>query len=330
MTLRLIKLPADFTPLTELVTASFQYPENDSWSLQTDEKEQLVDGMNNLRRIWPLIRLIQTLSPTLRDLIRGYVWEEDGRMAGTSIVQRRGSTDTWIIGTVGVLPAYRRRGIARKLVQAALDLIRSHGGKKVMLGVIDGNLPAYALYQKLGFEKYSGSIEFQVTPETTPPAPTLPEGYNQSPLDRFDWQPRYQLEERIAPPGLQRYEPVEVGRFRQPVMMRLMLPLILLAQGIREKEIIIRNLAEGQVVSRAGYAIPTRGKGPINLRARLDPDHAGLAPYIVAYLLHEGLTACPGHRVELSVPQWMEALVAAAKAAGFERRLEYCHMGLEL
>ena len=31
------------------------------------------------------------------------VWEEDGRMVGTTVVQRRGSTDLWYVGTVGVL-----------------------------------------------------------------------------------------------------------------------------------------------------------------------------------------------------------------------------------
>ena len=124
MTMRLIRWPADIMPVVEMIVESFQYPENEAWSVQTDEKEQLVDGMRNVACIWPLISLIQAVSPPMRDLMRGYVWEEDGRIVGVTIVQRRGSTDLWVVGTVGVLPGHRRRGLARKLLEAALGLMR--------------------------------------------------------------------------------------------------------------------------------------------------------------------------------------------------------------
>jgi hypothetical protein len=229
----------------------------------------------------------------------------------------------------------RRRGIARKLVNAALDLIRQHGGKKAILSVIDGNLPAYTLYESLDFEHYDSSIEFSLTPERAPsaqapPAPTLPEGYVQAPLTRFDWRPRYELEKRISPGELLKYEPVEEGRFRYPAMMRVFLPLILFAQGLREEDFIIRTATGEHIVARGGCDVPRRGKGVNKLRLRLDPDHPQLAPYLVKYLLHEVTTASPGLRVELSVPRWMEAVVAAAQAVGFQRRMEYCRMGLEL
>jgi hypothetical protein len=67
-----------------------------------------------------------------------------------------------------------------------------------------------------------------------------------------------------------------------------------------------------------------------NLRARLDPAHAELAPYLVGTLLHEVAALSPGHRMDFSVPQWMEALVAAAEEAGFGRRMGYLWMGMEL
>ena len=78
MPMRPIKLPNDLLPLAEMLVDTFQYPENEAWSVQSDEQEQLVEGMRNLSRMWPLIRLIQLLSPPLRDLLRGYVWEENG------------------------------------------------------------------------------------------------------------------------------------------------------------------------------------------------------------------------------------------------------------
>lgn len=123
-------MAADLIPLTALLTDSFQYPENEAWGVQTDEKEQMIDAMKYFNRLWPLIRLIQKLSPPLRDVFRGYIWEEDGQMVGTSVAMRRGSTDAWIIGNVGVLPEYRRRGIARKIVKAIINLIDERGGRR--------------------------------------------------------------------------------------------------------------------------------------------------------------------------------------------------------
>ena len=330
MTLRPIKLPADLVPLGDMIVDSFQYPENEQWSIQTDEMEQIADAIQGMRRLWPLIRLIQVFSPPLRDILRGYLWEEDGQVVGTSMLQRLGTTKAWIVTTVGALPAYRRRGIARELLEATLDLIRERGGERAILAVIDGNLPAYALYESLGFEHYAGHLEFELAPQEAPPRPVLPPGYSQSPLARFDWQPRHELDRRITPASLLEYEPMEEARFRQPAMMRLLLPVLMFAQGRREEEFVVRTAGEGQVVARGGVTVPTRGKGSNALYARLDPAHAELAPYLVAYLLHRAVTLSPDRRFEFPIQRWMEPLVAAARDAGFELRMAYCRMGLQL
>jgi ribosomal protein S18 acetylase RimI-like enzyme len=330
MPIRKLKLPDDFSTLGEMLTETFQYPENEAWSVQTDEKEQLQESMKNYGRIWPIIRLTQLFSPAARDLIRGFAWEEEGQLAGITTVQRRGATDAWIIGTVGVLPTYRRRGIARKLVIASLDLIREHGGKRTILGVIDGNLPAYKLYESLGFEHYSGSIHYHTIPEKAPASPTMPEDVLLSPLKRFDWRPRYELEKRISPENLLKYEPVEVGRFRVPILIRLIWPLIMFAQGMHQKGYALRTVSEGKIIARFGYTVPTRGKGLNTLEIRLDPDHPELAPFIITYLLHRVVSLSPDRRIEISIPKWMPAVVSAVEAAGIERRLEYCYMGLGL
>jgi len=317
-------------PVVEMIVESFQYPENEAWSVQTDEAEQLVDGMRNVARIWPLIRLIQVFSPPMRDLLHGHLWEEDGQIVGVTIVQRRGSTDLWMVGTVGVLPAFRRRGLARTLLEASLELMRERGATKTILGVIDGNIPAYALYDDMGFEQYSGIVEFDGLFEEPVAAPELPDGYQREPLGPHDWEPRFELERRITPEALQRYEPVSEGRFKRPLGMRLLYPILQQAQGMKDSDFVIRTAGEGRLVGRGGYTLPTRGKGVNNVRARLDPAHADLARYLVGTLLHEVTTRSPGHRVDLTVPQWMQSVVAAAEEQGLRRRVEYLMMGMEL
>ncbi len=85
--------------------------------------------------------------------IVGYVWEEDGRIVGnTSLIRMSGGgVRRFVIANVAVAPAYRRRGIARHLVQAALDLARRKRAQEVWLQVKEENQGAQALYRELGF-----------------------------------------------------------------------------------------------------------------------------------------------------------------------------------
>ena len=83
-------------------------------------------------------------------------------------------------------------------------------------------------------------------------------------------------------------------------------------------------------MARGGSGIPTRGRGMIQLWIRLDPAHGELASYLVGHLLHKATTVGSGRRIELSVDGWMDAVVSAAETAGFQRRMEYCRMGIDL
>ena len=329
MPIRDLQLPTDLLPLGDLLFGTFHYPENPEWSVKDDEQEQIAETIKNLARIWPVIRFGQLLSPTLKNLMCGCVWEEDGKMVGCTMVQPRGTTSVWIVGTVGVLPEYRRQGIARKLVERGLEIIRQEGGEKAWLDVIDGNLPAYKLYESLGFEAYSGHIDFHIQPEQVPAHPKLPVGYTELPLKRFDWQPRHEMEKRISPPNLLKYEPVEEGRFRQSGMMRLIAPLIIWAQGTRDEAFQILD-TQGKIVARMGYSIPKKGNGVNSIFLRLDPQHPELASYMIGAMLHQIVTLNPGKRVELSIPLWMQPVIEAAQEAGFEKRVVYHRMGVVL
>ncbi len=157
----------------------------------------------------------------MRDLLRGCVWEEDEKIVGCTLVQRRGSTNVWIVGTVGVLPEYPHRGLARKRIERGIQILREQGGEKAILDVIDGNLPAANFMRVLGFEHYSGNIEMQIRPDRVFHDPLVSPRYQVVPLNCFDWQPRFDLEKRIAPENLQKFEPVEERRYRHSPAMRI-------------------------------------------------------------------------------------------------------------
>jgi ribosomal protein S18 acetylase RimI-like enzyme len=315
--------------MAEMTMEAWQYPENPEWGLQRDEEEALSESMQNIQRIWPIIRLAQWLSPDLRDLLRGYVWEEDGRIVGFTNTNRQGGTDTWYISAVGVLPEYRRRGIAQNLVEATIALIREHGGVKALLDMTDGNTPAYKLYEKLGFEQYSSSGRYTITPKKAPLKPTMPEGYFLEPLDYTDWRSRYKLEKRITPEPLLKYEPVEESRYHRTLLARLLRPIVMMAEGYRRTDFVIRT-KEGQAVAWAWYETLTRASGVNGIEIMLDPMHHKLATYLITYLLHKTVTLSPGHRVEIIVPTWMDAVTKAVEKVGFNRRMGGLRMGLIL
>jgi ribosomal-protein-alanine N-acetyltransferase len=57
------------------------------------------------------------------------------------------------IAAIGVLPARRRAGIGRRLLDAAIATARAGGAAAVMLEVADDNAAARALYRGRGFAR---------------------------------------------------------------------------------------------------------------------------------------------------------------------------------
>ncbi len=330
MPMRPLELPRDLLPAADMLVRSFQYPEHPGWGVQSDEQQQIVESMKRMRRIWPLVRVLQRISPSLRDMVRGFVWEEDGAIVGMTIANREGLTQDWYIGTVAVLPEFRRRGLARKLVVAALDMMRAQGGARVTLGVIDGNVPAQTLYRSLGFVEYGGSTRYSLTPSGTVEAPDLPASYTASKLAEFDWRTRYELDRRIVPEELQRFEPVVPAAYRTPAIVRLLAPLFRRAQGSRTEEVVIRRAVDGISVARAAWTVSTTGKGVNTMRIRVDPAHADLSPYLVRRSLNKILGRSPQLRVVAFVQKWMPAVAHEAEALGFVPITSGKAMGMDL
>ena len=52
---------------------------------------------------------------------------------------------------VAVAPEYRRRGVGEALVSALADALKAQGNESLALEVRASNMPAIALYEKLGF-----------------------------------------------------------------------------------------------------------------------------------------------------------------------------------
>jgi ribosomal protein S18 acetylase RimI-like enzyme len=334
MTLRPFKMPGDARVLAELIPAAFQYPENPAWSIQSDEVDSILDLMRSAERLWPLFAALSVVSPAIRDAFDGFIWEEDGRAVGSVNVGRQGAGTTWLISNVAVLPAYRRRGIARKLTEAAIGLVRQRGGRTVVLDVIAGNVPAYDLYRSLGFEHFSSTLELNCTGEV--PAPAWSSGFTLVPRSAFAWRPEYELARRITPAGIQRYRPVEAAGLRLPVVLRPPVAVLMSLSGMSERRAAVHVAAPGaagdraQVVATVHYTARRRAGGFNQCELLLDPAHAALAPCLVGYALHAIQRVSPGRRIQLAIQSWQDALVEAARAAGCKPHVELNNLGLAL
>jgi ribosomal-protein-alanine N-acetyltransferase len=73
----------------------------------------------------------------------------EGQSTKGMIITRRAGDEAEVL-TLAVSPDSRRRGLARALLAAAIDALRSAGARTLFLEVDVGNVPACTLYESMG------------------------------------------------------------------------------------------------------------------------------------------------------------------------------------
>jgi len=123
-----------------------------SYTIQTATWRDLF-SLNALEKVcfkedaWPLLELMGVLTfPGVVRLRAVAVEEMVGFIAGDA---RRAEKTGWIL-TLGVLPSWRRRGIANDLLSDCEQLM---GMPLVKLTVRRNNLAALRLYEKMGYQQ---------------------------------------------------------------------------------------------------------------------------------------------------------------------------------
>lgn len=118
-------------------------------------------AMREMRVMGSLFGWMDFFSPPGQGMLPGFVWVEAGRIVGNVTVRRLSSFGHgWMIGNVAVDPTWRRRGLARNLMHAAIDLARDQDADWISLQVRSDNVGAHALYRALGFQDTGETIYF--------------------------------------------------------------------------------------------------------------------------------------------------------------------------
>jgi len=117
--------------------------------LEARDRRWLAD-LSALSGTGPLAGWVMRFFPYADSAFKGYVWYAGGRLVGNASVIHS-SDDLWIIANVVTHPDYRRRGIARDLMDAAIEAAQARGARQIQLQVRADNAAALRLYDRLGF-----------------------------------------------------------------------------------------------------------------------------------------------------------------------------------
>jgi ribosomal protein S18 acetylase RimI-like enzyme len=220
--LRMINLRTDLMAVADLIELVFA-------DTMDAGGRAAIREMRHLSRLGAGLNLLAGLSEFMQGIGLGFVWIEEGKLVGNvSVYPTEWPSElgrTWVIANVGVHPDYQRRGIARKLMQAAMSLIRERGGGMVLLQVDAENAIAQSLYMKLGFVverpwiSWRRSAHLPFPPALEDPAITI------SKRHWHEWQHEYRLAQRVRSAfsgGMGWQRPLHPSLFHKPLLQRVM------------------------------------------------------------------------------------------------------------
>ncbi|MFQ5344294.1 MAG: GNAT family N-acetyltransferase [Anaerolineae bacterium] len=272
----------------------------------------------------PLIWLANQFNMALGGFFYGFVWIEEGRVVGNVTISRL-TPQNWLISNVAVHPDFRRRGIARDLMDASVDWIAGRNARWVTLEVRRENVPAKSLYFDMGFLLVEGTTELERhgAEQTSRIAP--PDGYRLRPARLDDAPQMFELARRVTPALAQRIEPIRQEEYRVGRLDRV-------AEGVRQFLGLPATLrwvatdAGGHLVALLKVQV---GGYRQQLHLLIHPDlHGALEEALVT----RGLDALAGRRgvIRAQIDADHTEAIVALEAQGFREIRTLDRMALEL
>lgn len=315
--LRPIDVSRDLVGVADLLSVAFR-------DEMDPAGERAVREMRSVGRWSFLFGWMDRLAPPGEGMAPGFVWIEDGRVVGNISVRRIGSWGRgWLIGNVAVAPEWRRRGIARLLMQAAIDLVRRRRGEWIALQVRSDSRAAKALYQALGFQETGEMIQYRRTQFVSV---AMPASRVEGRLRRAapaDAQRIYSLAQAAIPEALRWAEPLRRDEFWMGFDRDLSNWLI----GRREAWWLIDS---SQGIAGASHVEVPRGPDDGRLQVWVQPAQQARHE---ERLIHAALASIgnAGRRPLLaSVPALHMAARTALEAIGFRELRRLSHMRIDI
>jgi ribosomal protein S18 acetylase RimI-like enzyme len=311
--IRPFDIATDLRPVADLIAEAFAAELDPRGSAALRE-------MRMMSNMGGLLKVLNRTTGEFRDLLKGYVWIEAGRVVGNVTVQRADRFgNRWQIANVAVAPAYRGRGIANRLMDAALERIEDAGAKWAVLQVYEANAPARHIYERLGFDYMGGTAELRMARlpvlASDVRKPTPPRIANFHSFSSSQGSELYELANRQLNAQSQWWRPLRRSEFQTSIEEQI-------------GEWFWRNMGRRQLFRRCIRVSPRfeaalvltaqRWQGEHNLKLWVRPEHYGEYEDALFQWVTATLYDYPRLPVTLSLPTSHVAGLAAAYRAGFE------------
>jgi ribosomal protein S18 acetylase RimI-like enzyme len=173
-----------------------------------EDGHRYVNQMHNAARNPRYLRWAMAVAENVSMPFSGYVWEENGYLAGnlSLIPYKYQGKRCYLIANVAVDPAYRRKGIAKALTNSAIEHAKNRGADEIWLHVRSENEAAMNLYQSLGFIEQAQRTTWEIKPRTEKlalsPTTSPLEGIEILPPSPSHWTQYRQWLRTLYPPKL--------------------------------------------------------------------------------------------------------------------------------
>jgi ribosomal protein S18 acetylase RimI-like enzyme len=256
----------DLHPTTELIELAF------GEALDPLSREALSEMRALAWLLGPLFWLLSAMRMPLADTFGGFVWMEKGRIVGNVTVHRRYSEKKgWFISNLAVHPDYRRRGIARGLVSAGVQMAQQKGARRISLEMRTDNFAARRLYAELGFTEVNSVSSLKLDP-VVPPSSAASEGYAIEIVKPGQWRELFRLAEEALSPEAREILPLS-EELQQPSLVRR---LVSSTADFLQGRTTIRLAASKQGEFAAVVTLRTGGLlGAHTLTVMVHPAHRG-------------------------------------------------------
>lgn len=267
------------------------------------------------------------LKPMSNKLALGYVWEEDGRIVGNATLLATRQKSRFLVVNVAVHPDYRRRGIARGLMQALIELTQAKQGREILLQVVKGNEAAVSLYADLRFQTLGHMTtwhnnvarlrDIESSISDYHPAQRIRE------LPRNWWKTAYQLDTRALPLDLNWPEPLPRDAYKLNFWRRMDNFL-----NGRHAEVWATTNEANQLTGLAG--IWSEWGRPHQITLRIHPAWQGQLERPLLAKTIRRLRYLPRRSIRLEHPDDDKLTNELLREANFQPRRTLTHMRLDI
>ena len=176
-----------------------------------------------------ILRLTSAVAGQASVPFSGYVWVQDDKVVGnlSRIQMPQQGKRIYMLANIAVEPEYRRRGIARSLVDAALQHSENRRADATWLQVREDNAGAIRMYENLGFEARTTRTTWRSSRSRFPEDPQVIDGsqVHIQPRRNEYWPQQRNWLARIHPDNLQWHLPL-LPQLLQPGLAGIMRRLI--------------------------------------------------------------------------------------------------------